>query len=117
MALPNEQHACSSLIFKPAAEIGAVVRLRHEECVDTLLSHPRTNSTNVLLSHLVSPGDPISLERGGMGVPFLADRDGWPPLPFDFSGVFATNQERNATQVKTRQSLTWPPCVSRLFVR
>jgi predicted ABC-type sugar transport system permease subunit len=54
------------------------------------------------------------------GVPFLGRGTGDNicslPLPFCF-GDSLTNQERNATQVRTRQALTFAACVSRLFVR
>src|SRR6266487_3308995 len=49
------------------------------------------------------------------GAPYLVAEDGWLPLPFLLSGSL-TNQERNATQVKTRHALPFAPCVSLLFV-
>jgi hypothetical protein len=39
------------------------------------------------------------------------------PLPFNTRGFFETNQERNATQVNTRHSLTFALWVSLLLVR
>ena len=49
------------------------------------------------------------------GPPYLGHGFGW--LPFPFRSVSETNQERHATQVKMRQSLTFAACVNRLLVR
>src|SRR5579859_480749 len=63
-------------------------------------------------------GDPSAFRRREeTGVPFLVAWDGWPPLPLLLGTSFMTNQERNATQVRIRQSFTFAPCVKRLFVR
>ena len=61
------------------------------------------------------PADTPALMHGEeAGVPCLGQGMGG-TLPLD--DLHATNQERNATQVWTRQSLTFAPWVSRLFVR
>ncbi len=60
---------------------------------------------------------PVCLQAtGGNRRSFFGAGERWLPLPFSFFGSF-TSQERNATQVKVREALTFAPCVNRLLVR
>ena len=72
-----------------------------------------------LLSWLIRPAQETPAIHPGDEWAYLSWRIGRGelPLPFTFCCLFATNQDRHATQVKTRQSLTFAFWVSRLLVR
>ena len=68
--------------------------------------------------HQTGPAETPVIHAGEeAGLPFLVEWRGVDSLLDFFRCSSATNQERHATQVKTRHFSTFAPCVSRLFVR